>query len=387
MKIVEIQRFPISLPRTGNDSANSNLSPIQTIIVRIRTASGLSGLGGAAATPAEDVRTLSSLIGWLKAYEAAIVGADAANINALHQIMDRVSGQHPPGCQAARAAIDMAVHDLMGKARGCPVHEILGGAYRTEMQVTSRISGATAEEIAVAARAQVEGGYRGLSIGIGSDVLPPALSIAHLEEKCQRLLGALEAVGAEISIDADANQSLGNPALVSRLFEKVLSKRFYANLALQQPLNKFDLLGHAALREKLPVPIVLTESVVSAEAMMQIERLGAADRIGLSLERVGGLNSAMRVADICEAAAIGISPTISSYTGIGAAALFHLAAALHDPYPVDTGEYQVMPNGLVTGGAEMQNGRATLSKAPGLGVEIDDEMLRGLAERTIDLEL
>jgi L-Ala-D/L-Glu epimerase len=387
MKIVEIQRFPISLPRTGNDSANSNLSPIQTIIVRIRTASGLSGLGEAAANPAEDVRTLSSLIGWLKAYEAAIVGADAANINALHQIMDRVSGQHPPGCQAARAAIDMAVHDLMGKARGCPVHEILGGAYRTEMQVTSRISGATAEEIAVAARAQVEGGYRGLSIGIGSDVLPPALSIAHLEEKCQRLLGALEAVGAEISIDADANQSLGNPALVSRLFEKVLSKRFYANLALQQPLNKFDFLGHAALREKLPIPIVLSESVVSAEAMMQIERLGAADRIGLSLERVGGLRNAMRVADICEAAAIGISPSISSFTEIGAAALLHLAAALHDPFPVDLGEYQVVPNGLVTGGPEMQNGRATLSKAPGLGVEIDDEMLRGLAERTIDLEL
>ncbi len=387
MKIVDIQRFPISLPRADAGSVKANGLPIKTIIVRVRTASGISGLGEAAAIPAQDNRTLAGLFNWLKAYEAAIVGADALNINALHQIMDRANGQHPPGCQAARAAIDMAVHDLIGKARGCPVHEILGGAYRTEMEVVAQISGTTAKEIAFATRERVELGYRGLKIGIGSEVLPPAPSIAQLEEKCQRLLGALEAVGAEISIDADANQSLGNPALVSRLFEKVLSKRFYANLALQQPLNKFDLLGHAALREKLPVPIVLTESVVSAEAMMQIERLGAADRIGLSLERVGGLNSAMRVADICEAAAIGISPAISSYTGIGAAALFHLAAALHDPYPVDTGEYQVMPNGLVTGGPEMQNGRATLSKAPGLGVEIDDEMLRGLAERTIDLEL
>ena len=382
MKIVDIQCFPVTLRRAGADSVKSKNLPMQTIIVRVRTASGLSGLGEAAANPAEDTRTLSSLFSWLKVYVAAIVGADPLNINALHQTMDRANGQHPPGCPAARAAIDMAVHDLIGKARGCPVHEILGGAYRTEMEVMAQIAGATADETAFSAREQVKLGYRGLKIGIGSEVLPPALSIAHLEEKCQRLLGALEAVGAGISIDADANQSLGNPALVSRMFEKVLSKRFYANLALQQPLNKFDLLGHAALREKLPVPIVLTESVVSAEAMMQIERLGAADRIGLSLERVGGLNSAMRVADICEAAAIGVSPVISSFTGIGAAALFHLAAALHDPYPVDAGECQIMPKGLVTGGPEVQNGRATLRNAPGLGVEIDDEMLHALAAHT-----
>ncbi len=383
MKIVDVQRFPILLQRAGADAVNSNSLPRQTIIVRIRTASGLSGLGEAATNPADDTRTLPSLAGWLKVYGAAIAGADASNINALHQIMDRASGQYPPGCQAARAAIDMAVHDLIGKARGCPVHEILGGAYRTEMEAVSHIAGATAEEVALAARAQVELGYRGLRIWIGSEVLPPALSFVHLEETCQRLLGALEAVGADISIDADANQSLGNPALVRRLFEKVLSKRFYANLALQQPLNKFDLLGHAALRERLPVPIVLTESVMSTEAMMQIERLGAADRIGLSLERVGGLNNAMRVADICEAAAIGISPTISSYTGIGAAAAFHLAAALHDPYPVDVGDYQIGPNAPVTGGPDVQSGRVSLRNVPGLGVEIDDEVLRAMAEQSI----
>ena len=342
------------------------------------------GLGEASANRGQEARTLSTLIDWLKTYEAVIVGADALNINALHQPMDRVSGQHPPGCQTARAAIDMAVHDLVGKARRCPVHEILGGAYRTEMQIMAPIAGETVEDIAVEARSHVAKGYRGLTIGIGSDVLPTALSIADLEEKCEHLLAALEAAGTDISIDADANQSLGNPALVSRLFEKILSRRFYANLGLQQPLNMFDLLGHAALREKLPIPIVLAESVMSAEAMMQIERLGAADRIGLSLERVGGLGNAMRIADICEAAAIGITPTVSAITGIGAAALFHLAAALHDPYPVDVGEYQFIPDTLVTGGPLVQNGTAATSSAPGLGVEIDEKMLHALMMPTGD---
>lgn len=379
MKIVEVQRFPITLPRTGGDPARSKRSPVQTIIVRIRTNSGLTGLGEAACDPSDEARTVSTLIAWLKTYETAILRADALNINALHQLMDRASGQHPPGCQAARAAIDMAVHDLIGKVRGCPVHEILGGAYRSEMQVTARISGLTAEDIAAAARSHVERGYRALTIDIGSDVLPPAQTIADLEEKCQHLLAALDAVRSDISIDADANQSLGNPALVSRLFEQVLAKRFHPNLALVQPLSKFDLLGHAGLRVKLPIPVVLSGSAVSAEAMMQIERLGAADRIGLSLERVGGLSSAMRVADICEAAAIGITPAISSLTGIGAAALLHLAAALHDPYSVDTGAYQPMPKGPVLGGPMVQDGRVSLGNEPGLGVEIDEELLHTLA--------
>ena len=93
MKIVDVQRFPISLQRAGADAVNSNSLPRQTIIVRIRTASGLSGLGEAATNPADDTRTLPSLAGWLKVYGAAIAGADASNINALHQIMDRASGQ------------------------------------------------------------------------------------------------------------------------------------------------------------------------------------------------------------------------------------------------------------------------------------------------------
>ena len=86
----------------------------------------------------------------------------------------------------------------------------------------------------------------------------------------------------------------------------------------------------------------------------------------------------MHVADICEAAAIGITPAISSVTGIGAAALLHLAAALHDLYPVDAGDYQATRKGPVIGGPVIHNGCVSLGNRPGLGVEIDDELLRTL---------
>jgi L-alanine-DL-glutamate epimerase-like enolase superfamily enzyme len=372
MRITDLQRFPITL------SIGSGDMKAQTIIVRVLTDGGLTGLGEATPHASDASRTLSTLLSWLQAYETALIGADALNINVMHHLLDQVSGQHPPGCQAARAAIDMAVHDLIGKARGCPVHEILGGAYRTKIELLAEIAGGSAEAATAPPRLAVSGEFRGLKVEIGDAVLPPAQSTAHLEEKCRSLLAVLEAVGTDIYVNADANQSLGNPAIVSRMFETVLAKRFYANLALQQPLHKLDLMGHAFLREKLAVPIILSESVVSPEAMMQIERIGAADRIGLSVERVGGLQNAMRIADICEAAAIGISPTVTSYTGIGMAAHCHLAAALHDSYPIDASGCLFFSESPVAGGPGIRNGHASVANAPGLGVELDEELLQSM---------
>jgi L-alanine-DL-glutamate epimerase-like enolase superfamily enzyme len=375
MKIAEIERFSLRLqPKDlGQKSA-------ETIIVRVRADSGISGLGEAAAVGSDASRSRSTLLAWLQAYETALIGADALNINAIGRMLDGVANRHPPGCQAARAAIDMAVHDLVGKARGCPVHEILGGAYRTEFDLFADVAAGTDGGVAAAARSAVGLGFRGLSVDIGDDLLPPIPTGKSLERKSADLAAVIEAVGADVYVDTDANQSLGNPALVSSMFERILKARFYPNLALRQPLHVLDFKGHAALRAKLPIPIVLEQSVVSPEAMMQIERLGAADRIILSAERVGGLQSAMRIADICEAAAIGVTPAASSCTKIADAAHCHIAAALHDAYPISVGAYRRFEATPVTGGFEIRDGRAILGHAPGLGVELDEVMLGSMID-------
>ena len=115
--------------------------------------------------------------------------------------------------------------------------------------------------------------------------------------------------------------------------------------------------------------------------MMQIELTGAADRIELSIERVGGLINAMRIADICEAAAIGINPTATSYTGIGLAADCHLAAAIRDPFPLDIGKQNCLSPSPVLGGPEIRDGLAKLHNAPGLGVELDEDLLHAMGRK------
>ena len=379
MKIARIERFPIAVKPVDEDLIHSGKSPDYAVIIIVHTDTGLTGLGEAAAISTDDSRSLPTLLKWLVVYQAALTGADALNINAAHYLLDQASGQHPPGCHAARAAVDMALHDIVGKARGCPVHEILGGKYRSEMELTIRIEGETPEEVAVSARASVSQGFRGLKVGIGDKVLPAAQSIPQIEQKFRRLLAVLEAVGTDVYVDADANQSLGNPAVATMILERVLRKRYYANLALQQPLHKLDFMGHAFLREKLLIPVILSESVVSTESMMQIERVGAADRIELNIGRVGGLFNALRIADICEAAAIGIGLAVPSYTGIGLAAHCHLAAALRDPFPLYIGARRRALQSLALGGPEIRDGRAILRDVAGLGVAIDEDLLRSMA--------
>jgi L-alanine-DL-glutamate epimerase-like enolase superfamily enzyme len=378
MKIVEVQRFSILVRPVKDQSLISAAGTSQTIIVRIQTDLGLTGLGEAAADSTEAGRTHSALRDWLKAYGAALIGVDPRNINLVHGLLDQVGGRQAFGSHAARAAIDMAVHDIIGKARGCPVYELLGGAYRTELELLADITRASVP--ASAAHTAAERGYRGVKMRIGGG--QHLASQAHFERKSRELVAVLEAVGEDLYVDADAGQSLGNPALVRTLLDKILSGRFRPNLSLQQPLHHLDLKGHALLRETLPIPIILDDAITSPEAVAQIVRIGAADRIVLGLERVGGLRNAMRIADICEAAAIGVSPASGSYTTIGDAAHCHLAAALHDPYPIRVGGHGTFVEMPIIGGPEINGGRAVLSDRPGLGVELDENALQSM--RTAD---
>jgi len=105
--------------------------------------------------------------------------------------------------------------------------------------------------------------------------------------------------------------------MVVQIFEDILHDKFYPNLSVEQPLHYLDISGHRYLRNTLKIPVILDESVVSPEAMFQIAKNDAADRIVLKINRVGGYTKARKVIDICEAASIGISLDTMPFTKLG----------------------------------------------------------------------
>ena len=382
MKITGIEMFPIRMTAVKpgfREHDSPHLRPGSTVIVRINTDAGISGLGEAATGPSYYNQTLGTLLDWLDGYRRALRGADPHNIIGAHRIMNSVSGEMSPGCHPARAAIDLALHDLLGKVFGCPVYELLGGAYRTEFAMLTNLYELTPEEKAAATREYVEKGFCGLKIKIGHRTSSEGINAETLSWEKEKLIAALEAAPDDVYIDADPNQSWGNAKLVVRTMEEILQSKFYGNLSIEQPLHHLDIDGHSFIRKSLKIPVILDETIVSPQAMLQVVKHGAADRIVLKFNRVGGLWPAMKIVNICEAASIGISVDTMPFTKLGDTANCHLAAAIRDPYPIDVEGHQWYADTPIRGGVEIRDGTARIGPAPGFGVEIDEEKLAALA--------
>ena len=377
MKITSIEKFSLNLkPVKPGYRVKGDLNPrVSTIIIRVNTDKDISGLGEAATTGSYFNQTMGTMQDWLVAYEQVLIGEDPCDIIKIHRKMNLVSGERAPGCHPTREAIDMAMYDIIGKTYNCPVYEILGGAYRTEFEMLTNLYQDNAEEKAQSAREYVQKGFRGLKVKVGHSTIRGGLSAENLKKGKNELITALKAVPSDIYIDADANQSWGNAKIVITIVEDILHKNFYPNLAIEQPLHHLNISGHSYLRNILKVPIILDESVVSPEAMFQIAKNDAADRIVLKINRVGGLWNSRKIINICEAKSIGISFDTMPFTMLGDTALCHVAATVRDPYPVDAEGHLWFETTPFKGGIKIMNGRAILPKGPGLGVELDEKKL------------
>ena len=378
MKITNVELFPIRMTALKPDwhrNAASHVLPNATVIVRVTTDDGVQGLGEAATGPAYFNQTMGTLLDWLRSYAKALAGADPLNIANVHRIMDRVSGEFPSGCQPARAGIDLALYDIAGRAQGRPVYEVLGGAYQTEFDLLTNLYELTPETKGKAAGEYAARGFRGLKVKVGTTTREKGVNGETLNWEAAKLIAALEAVPETVQIDADANQSWRSAKTVVTVVEKILRDKFRPNLSVEQPVHHLDLAGHRYIRDALPVPVIVDEAVVSPQAMLQIVKEEAADRIVLKFNRVGGLFIAKKIAAICEAAAIGVSLDTMPFTRLGDTAACHLAATLRDRYPIDAEGHLWFEDTPFRGGLEIAGGKARIGTAPGFGVEIDDAKL------------
>ena len=382
MKIKNIEKFPLSLHpmkvgyREKDKSSSVWASGVPSIVVRVNTDEGISGLGEATTMTWYFNETQEGMMKLLEFYEQLLIGEDPFDVVNAHCRMDLATGEDAPGCHSARAAIDMALYDIIGKAQNRPVYEVLGGAYRTEFEMLTNLYEDTPEEKAKACKESVRKGFRGLKIKVGDILLTEGWSMQNLRKEKDKLIAALEAVPPDIYVDADANQSWTNAKIAVNIVEELFQDKYYPNLSLEQPLHYLDISGHSYLRRSLRTPIILDESVLSPEAMFQVAKHDAADRIVLKLNRVGGFWPARKVISIAEAASIGISVDTMPFTKLGDTANCHLAATIKDPYPVDAEGHLWFDANPFRGGIEIKNGRATLPKEPGLGVELDEEILK-----------
>jgi len=379
MKIAAIEPFALH-PRVFKEAWVDDEfvwpSRMPSFLVKVTADNGVWGVGEITSQVWYLGETAEHLAACFCLYGSALKGLDAENLALAHRAMESVVAGGMPGSRGARSAVDMALYDLVGKVRGMPVHALLGGAYRTRFEMLTNLYHKSPDAMAKAAQSFVANGFKALKIKVGDVLLAKGWSRQHFRAELDKLEAALAAVPRDVFIDADANQGWLSAKWALAALEQF---RTYDNLSSEQPLPYADLEGAAFLTARAKTPVVLDESVYSPEAMLQIVRLRACDRIVLKLNRVGGFFPAMQIVGICEAAGIGVSVDTNPYTLLGDTACCHIAAVIRTPYPVDCEGHvsflDMGPANPFSGGITIAQGIATLPDAPGLGVAVDWEAL------------
>ena len=376
IKVSDIQFYPIKLNSVRREGLSADLvssrSSFDLVIVKVITDSSLVGFGEVISRSGS---SSSGLMNVLKASAKALIGSDILNPNAMGRTFDDAIDDIRTTWSAVGAAFEMASFDLMGKARGVPAYSVLGGQYRTNLERSALLADVAPEEAALQAKKRIKEGFCGLKMSSRD-------GNRSAEQDLNTVLAVLDAVESDIHLNVLVGNKWENAEQVTSFFSSLLSDSFFGNVSVEQPLSPLDLDGLAKLREILPVSVVLSESVSSPDAMVQIAHHAAADRITLNISRVGGLSQAQKIVHICDAAAIGVSVCAPVGSRLGLSAHTHLASTIRDPLPIDIGNSLAPEREPFSGGFDMMGGRLVLGDQPGLGVDLNEDVLRAMVVNT-----
>jgi L-alanine-DL-glutamate epimerase-like enolase superfamily enzyme len=330
-----------------------------TVLVELELDAGVVGIGQAAESargyaPFEQkASTIKETIENVIAPRVA--GMDARDIGKIHEAMKEVCRGH----SYAQAAVDVAVHDALGKALQVPVATLLGGALRDELALAAPHLGyMERRELLAEVERYVAQGYRYLNVRAGRD----------LQEDCANLREIRRLVGDDIVIDVDFSQALGvSGGRPDRAISYLKRLEEYGVGSFEQPLAAWDLEGMARVAKAIDTPLIADESVFTAEDVARVARMGAADGIKIKVVK-GGLSEARRMVAVAEAHGMVISVGHGLAASVQNAAEVHLACCVR--YLKEPGEMNgfVRVEADVFEGLECRDGKVGLPVRAGLGV-------------------
>ncbi|MCO5093129.1 mandelate racemase/muconate lactonizing enzyme family protein [Bosea sp. (in: a-proteobacteria)] len=345
-----VSRDPLTTSLHAGDTRQSY------VILKLVTEGGHTGYGEAPSVPFITGETSDTMVIALRDHLVpALIGHDIRDMRGLHEAMRRV---FPHGNRAAFSAVDIAAHDALGRALGVPVSVLLGGVPGGPVATSRAIGTGPVPDMVAAARRNIEAGYTTIKVKVGSDA--------------ERELAALRAIreenGPDFRLKIDANQGwTAGEAL--RFLDKAARHDVFV---VEQPLAAGDIAGHADLRRRSSIPVMLDESIHGPDDAFRAIAAGACDYINIKLPKAGGLYPAAQIAAI--AAAAGVVCQIGSLsTTIGTAAAIHLIHA----HPVIALPEINWPDRLARNPAEgfvLQRGLASIPEEAGLGVAVAMDM-------------
>ncbi|MGZ6804397.1 MAG: mandelate racemase/muconate lactonizing enzyme family protein, partial [Nocardioidaceae bacterium] len=262
-----------------------------------------------------------------------------------------VAGNH-----GAKAAVDVALHDLAARRRGVSLPVLLGGAaLRVPTDVT--LAAGDADTLAGAALERTLEGFGVLKMKVGTDA---AGDVA-------RVRAVRQAVGDDVAIRLDANQGW-TPREAVRVISALEDAGCGVEL-VEQPVAAADVAGMAWVTSRVSTPVMADEAVYGVRDLVEVIERRAADLVNVKLAKCGGLSVARTLLELARAHGVGaiVGSMMETHIGVGAAA--SLVAAYGSTLTSDLDAAWWAERPPVRGGLRYDGATVVLPDAPGLGIE------------------
>lgn len=384
MKIIGVRLYPLTLryKKVYEESFGTVGREEKNVLVQIFTDEGITGLGEACTLgPWYSSESQGTTIDLIKNYFApkVLFGEDPFNIDKIVKMMDNIA----TGNAIAKAAVDFALHDIMGKALKQPVYRLIGGTYTEKIPLRWAIGGGEPQEVAAMALEGIKKGYKGLKFKCG----------INPKKDIEIVAAVREAVGDKIDLFVDVNQAY-TPEEAIRIIRQMDK---YNVLCVEQPVPKHDLEGLKRVRDNVDAYVGACEASYTIWDIMKIINMGAADYINFKVSRSGGFYRGKQIVNMAKVAGISCIGSTQLGTGVELACSAHFAFSNcelgREPYHLqgytailklfDIDSTEDFEDDIVTPTPLVKDNYLFLPTGYGLGVDINPSGLKKFVEGSI----
>lgn len=355
MKITAIEAWAVPMRlKEPYTIAYETIDSATNIFLRVETNSKITGFGCAAPdlqitgeTPETVLKAIRDIV------HPSIKGSDPLRSAMLLERLAPLMGSQ----SSALAAIDMALHDILGKVCGLPLWKLLGG-YRDRIKTSVTIGILPTGETVTRARDFLAQGFKTLKIKGGKDT----------DSDIERVHKVREAVGPEIELRFDANQGF--------TFEQALKfveETRHCRLELIEqptPTGQPDLLGRVT--SNVSIPVMADESLMTLRDAFRLARRDLVDMVNIKLMKVGGIVVARQINAVARSAGLEVMVGCMDESALSIAAGLHFALARPNVHYADLDGHLDLIDDPCDGAVLLRNGILYPTPYPGLGFDIPD---------------
>jgi len=371
MKIERIEVLPVRLPLKAVATLSRGVSRTieegkQLVLVKMTADDGTVGWGEAGPSRRWSAETTHSCYTSIKHYLAPVLlGRDPFDIAGLHAAMaSELAPGLDPGQPIAKAALDLAAHDLVCKKLGINLQSWLGAKAADRIELSWLVSAPDVEGTAKSVQQGLKEGYRAFKVKVGHE---PQLDV----ERTRKVLE----LAKDCTVWVDANQGYGLDAALQ-------AARGFAALGIElfeQPIPMSDFYGMKKLLSTSGMTIALDEAAMGLPLVVDLIRREAVEALVVKVNKTGGIFYARQLCDLARNAGLRLIGSGLMDAPIGFAASVHLFAAYGIDYPCDLNGPQHIAANYLAEPLPMDGRFALVPQRSGLGVVMDEQKVASLA--------